>query len=403
MFFELRQYHIRPGQRENWVKCMEEEIIPFQVKMGMVILGSFVGEEDQSVYVWIRRFENEPERKRLYDAVYQSDYWKNEISPRVPNDDRPRADQGHAPARHAALGHPVAMPLTFEKLHPHFAAEVGPVDLRRVHDPETLAEIRAGMDEYAVLVFRDQPFADDEQIAFAQRLDGELHTRTGSAALKKSRLGNEALGDISNVDENGDLLQSDDRRRMYGLGNRLWHTDASFQDPPGRYSMLSARIIPPVDADTEFADTRAAYDALPSSMKARIEGLRVHHSITHSRQMLGFEFSKEEEEKLVGAVHPLARTIPRSNRRSLYVASHASKIMDWPVPEGRLLLHDLIEHATQPEFVYRHAWRVGDLVIWDNRATMHRARPFDDAKYRRELRRVTTLDLPEPAASTASR
>jgi alpha-ketoglutarate-dependent 2,4-dichlorophenoxyacetate dioxygenase len=292
------------------------------------------------------------------------------------------------------------MPLTFEKLHPHFAAEVGPIDLRRVHDPETLADIRAGMDAYAVLVFRDQPFADEEQIAFAQRLDGELHTKTGSAALKKSRLGNEALGDISNVDENGDLLQSDDRRRMYGLGNRLWHTDASFQDPPGRYSMLSARIIPPVDADTEFADTRAAYDALPASMKAKIEGLRVHHSIAHSRRTLGFEFSKEEEERLVGAVHPLARTIPRSNRRSLYVASHASKIMDWPVPEGRLLLHELIEHATQPEFVYRHAWRAGDLVIWDNRATMHRARPFDDTKYRRELRRVTTLDIPEPATAT---
>jgi len=186
------------------------------------------------------------------------------------------------------------MPLTFEKLHPRFAAEVGPIDLRRVRDPETLAEIRAGMDEYAVLVFRDQPFADDEQIAFAQRLDGELHTKTGSSALRKSRLGNEALGDISNVDENGDLLQSDDRRRMYGLGNRLWHTDASFQDPPGRYSMLSARIIPPVDADTEFADTRAAYDALPASMKATIEGLRVHHSIAHSRRTLGFEFSKDQ-------------------------------------------------------------------------------------------------------------
>ena len=161
--------------------------------------------------------------------------------------------------------------------------------------------------------------------------------------------------------------------------------------------MLSARIIPPVDADTEFADMRAAYDALPSSMKAQIEGLRVHHSIAHSRQTLGFEFSKEEAEKLVGAVHPLARTIPRSNRRSLYAASHASKIMDWPVPEGRLLLHDLMEHATQPEFVYRHAWRVGDLVIWDNRATMHRARAFDDAKHRRELRRVTTLDVEQPA------
>ncbi len=289
------------------------------------------------------------------------------------------------------------MTLTFRPLHRHFVAEVSPVELRRVHDGETLARIRAGMDEYAILVFRDQPFSDDEQLTFAQRLDGQLHARTGSAALGKSRLGNEALSDISNVDESGELLKSDDRRRMYGLGNRLWHTDASFQDPPGRYSMLSARIIPPVGADTEFADMRAAYDALPAEMRAQLEGLRVHHSIAYSRQTLGFEFSGDEQEKLKGAVHPLVRTIPRSGRRSLYVASHASRIIDWPVPEGRLLLRDLIEHATQPEFVYRHAWRVGDLVIWDNRATMHRARPFEDAKYRRELRRVTTLDIAEPA------
>jgi alpha-ketoglutarate-dependent 2,4-dichlorophenoxyacetate dioxygenase len=191
-------------------------------------------------------------------------------------------------------------------------------------------------------------------------------------------------------------MKSDSRRRMYGLGNRLWHTDASFQDPPGRYSMLSAKVVPPVDADTEYADTRAAYDALPEEEKARLEGLRVHHSIAYSRQILGFEFSESEQDALKGAIHPLVRTIPRSKRRSLYVASHASRIIDWPVPEGRLLLRDLIEHATRPEFVYRHQWRVGDLVIWDNRATMHRARPFDDAKYRRELRRVTTLDVEQP-------
>jgi alpha-ketoglutarate-dependent 2,4-dichlorophenoxyacetate dioxygenase len=288
--------------------------------------------------------------------------------------------------------------LTFRKLHPCFVAEVSPVDLRGVHDSETLAQIRAGMDEYAVLVFRDQPFADDEQLAFAQRLDGELHTKLGISALQKNRLGNEALGDISNLDENGEIMRSDHRRRMYGLGNRLWHTDASFQDPPGRYSMLSAKVVPPVDADTEFADMRAAYDALPEEEKKRLEGLRVHHSIAYSRQTLGFEFSQGEQEALQGAIHPLVRTIPRSHRRSLYVASHASRIIDWPVPEGRLLLRDLIEHATQPKFVYRHAWRVGDLVIWDNRATMHRARPFDDTKYRRELRRVTTLDIAEPAA-----
>ena len=289
------------------------------------------------------------------------------------------------------------MALTFRKLHPHFAGEVSPVDLRRVHDPETLAAIRGGMDEYAVLVFRDQPFTDAEQLAFAERLDGVLHTKLGISALQKNRLGNEALGDISNLDENGEIMKSDNRRRMYGLGNRLWHTDASFQDPAGRYSMLSAKVAPPVDADTEYADMRAAYDALPEEEKARLEGLRVHHSIAYSRQTLGFEFSESEQDALKGAIHPLVRTIPRSKRRSLYVASHASRIIDWPVPEGRLLLRDLIEHATRPEFVYRHQWHVGDLVIWDNRATMHRARAFDDAKHRRELRRVTTLDVEQPA------
>jgi alpha-ketoglutarate-dependent 2,4-dichlorophenoxyacetate dioxygenase len=285
------------------------------------------------------------------------------------------------------------MGLTFRKLHQHFVAEVSPIELRRVHDADTLAEIRAGMDEHAVLVFRDQPFSDQEHLEFAQRLDGELHTKLGSSALVKNRFGNEALGDISNLDENGEIMTTANRRRAYGLGNRLWHTDASFQDPPGRYSMLHAKVVPPAGADTEYADMRAAWDALPDDARARLEGLRVHHSIAYSRQTLGFEFSTDEEEKLKGAVHPLVRTIPRSKRRALYLASHASRIVDWPVPEGRLLLRDLIEHATQPPFVYRHRWHVGDLVIWDNRCTMHRATPFEDAKYRRELRRVTTLDL----------
>jgi len=293
------------------------------------------------------------------------------------------------------------MALTFCKLHPHFVGESSPVELRKAHGEETLARIRAGMDEYAVLVFHDQSFSDAEQLAFGERLDGRLHQGTGSRAFTKSRLGDEALSDISNLDANGEIMRADDRRRHYTLGNRLWHTDASFVDPPGRYSMLHARVVPPVPADTEFADMRAAYDALPADMKAQLEGLRAHHSVAYSRHVLGFEFSAEEQEKLKGAIHPLVRTIPRSLRRSLYLASHASRIVDWPVPEGRLLLRDLIEHATQPEFVYRHAWRVGDLVIWDNRATMHRARPFDDAKYRRELRRVTTLDIEQPAFAAA--
>ena len=288
------------------------------------------------------------------------------------------------------------MNLTFKSLHPSFIAEVSPVELRTVSDRDTLEQIRAGMDRYAILVFRDQAFSGREQVEFAQRFDGQLHTRTGAAAITKNRFGNEALTDISNVDEGGEIFQSNDRRRQYLLGNRLWHTDASFQDPPGRYSMLFSVVVPPVAADTEFADMRAAYDTLSADMKAQLEGLRVQHSIAYSRSTLGFEFSEKEREILKGAVHPLVRTLP-SGRKSLYLASHAASIIDWPVPEARLLLRDLTEHATQPQFVYRHSWQVGDLVIWDNRATMHRGMPFDDKKYRRELRRVTTLDIPIPA------
>jgi len=287
------------------------------------------------------------------------------------------------------------MTFSFRLLQERFGAEVTGVDLRTLHDPSELEAVREAMDRFAVLVFRTQQLSDAEQLAFAERFDGKLHTKTGSAVLGRNRFGNEALTDISNVDENGEVMQAGDRRRMYGLGNRLWHTDASFEDPPGRYSMLHARVLPPVDADTEFADMRAAYDELDEAKKAKLEGLKVHHSIAYSRETLGFEFSEEERARLKGAVHPLVRTNPRTARRSLYLASHASHVVGWPVPDGRLLLRELTEHATQPRFVYRHSWRAADLVIWDNLATMHRARPFDDsAAHRRELRRVTTLDLP---------
>jgi alpha-ketoglutarate-dependent 2,4-dichlorophenoxyacetate dioxygenase len=285
------------------------------------------------------------------------------------------------------------MELTFRKLHPLFAAEAGAIDLREVTDRATLDAIRAAMDTHAVLVFRDQRFDGGGQLAFAKRFDGKLHAKTGAAILGRNRLGDEALTDISNVDEGGQLMRPDDRRRAYALGNRLWHTDASFEDPPGRYSMLLAKVVPAVAADTEFADLRAAYDALDGDMKHRLEGLRAHHSIAYSRMTLGFDFSAQEQRMLPGAVHPIVRTNPRAGRRSLYLASHASRIVDWPVPEGRLLVRELTEHATQPQVVYRPAWRVGELVIWENLATMRRGRPFDDTKHRRELRRVTTLDV----------
>lgn len=287
------------------------------------------------------------------------------------------------------------MRLEFNRLHPHFFAAASPIALRAVRDPETLAAIRVAMDEHAVIVFCDQAFSDAEQLDFARRLDGVLHAKTGARAIGKNRLSDdEALTDISNVGDDGALLATEDRRRLYRLGNRLWHTDASFEDPPGRYSMLHARVVPPATAgaDTEFADMRAAYDALDASAQARLEGLRVRHSIAYSRQTLGFEFSAAEAALLPGAEHPLVRTLP-SGRKSLYLASHAADIVGWNLPEGRLRLRELTEHATQPQFVHRHAWRVGDLVIWDNRATMHRATPFDDIAQRRDMRRVTTLDI----------
>jgi len=284
--------------------------------------------------------------------------------------------------------------LSFRPLHPTFMAEVTThVDLNTLDDPGVLEEIRNAMNKFAVLVFRDQHFDGDGQMQFARRLDGELHSKTSSRVLAKNRYGNEALTDISNVGSDGNILAVNDRRRMNGICNRIWHTDASFENPAGRYSMLYARNIPPVRADTEFADMRAAYDALDDSTKERIDNLHVYHSIVYSRHVMGFEFTPEEAAALPGATHPLVRKFP-DGRRSLYLASHAERIVEWDLPSGRLLLRDLIEHATRPQFTYSHEWHLNDLVIWDNRMTMHRARPFDDVKYKRELTRVTTLDLP---------
>ena len=273
-------------------------------------------------------------------------------------------------------------------------AEVGGHDLREAQDPALLATLRALLDEHAVLVFRDQPFDDDEQIAFARRLDGELVTKVGKSVLEgKRRLRHDALTDISNLDENGAILDTADRRRMYALGNRLWHTDASFQQPSARYSMLSARAVPERGGDTEWADMRAAYDALPDDLKQQIAGKRAYHSLLHSRASIGFtDFTDAERAQFPGAEQPLVRVHPGSGRTTLYLASHAERIAGMPVPDGRIVLRELIALATLPQFVYRHRWRVNDFVIWDNRCTMHRGVPFDDASQRRDLRRVTTLD-----------
>lgn len=297
------------------------------------------------------------------------------------------------------------MTASFHKLHPTFAAEVSGLDLRQIDDQETLEQILAGLDEYGVLVFHDQPFSDEEQAAFTRRLSDALaaKSRPGSD-VGKTPLDQKALTRIeqslvldlvkvSNLDEKNKIVASDDRRRVAKLGNRIWHTDGSSLEPAGCYTMLSGRVIPPVRADTEFADTRAAYDALDDETKGTLEGLHVYHSLVYSRGLLGFRFSAEEERDLKGAVHPIVRTNPGTHRRSLYLGIHAARVMEWPIPEGRLLLRDLTEHATQERFVYRHVWRPNDFLIWDNRATLHRARPFDDAKYQRDMRRTMTLEI----------
>ena len=294
------------------------------------------------------------------------------------------------------------MAISFQQLHSTFVGEASPVDLRDVMAEDELDQIRSAMDKYGVLVFHDQKFTTQEQADFSERLDGNLHTNSGSNALQKNRFGIDAVSDVSNVDAEGKLLDPNDRRRLQRLANRLWHTDASFRNPPGRYSALLAHVLPPDSPDTEFADMRAAYDALPEARKQMLDGLVGHHSIAYSREMLGFEFSDKEQETLKAAYHPIVRAMPSTGRKSLYVGSYVSMIKDWPVPEGRLLVRELIEHATQPQFVYAHKWRLGDLVIWDNRTTMHRATAFDDTANIREMRRVTTLDIDRGAPSLAN-
>ena len=284
------------------------------------------------------------------------------------------------------------MKINFRSLHPIFAAEVSDLDLTEQEDGTLLEQIRTGMDEYAVLVFRKQRLDDSALLEFARKLGGELHAKTGIAAIAKSRFGMEALTDVSNVAADGSILPEESRKRQYGLANRLWHTDASFENPPGRFSLLIARVLPSDGPDTQFVDTRAAYDTLNDDMQCMLESLTAHHSIAYSRQRLGFVFSEGEQKKLEGAEQPLVRINPKNRRKSLYIAAHCSHIIGWSVPDGRILLQELIEHATKSESIYSHRWEEGDLVIYDNSCTMHRAMPFGDTLTRRELRRVTTLD-----------
>lgn len=292
------------------------------------------------------------------------------------------------------------MEIAVRQLHPHFVGEVADVQLGRPLAASALRAIAAAIDRCAVLVFRDQDLDDERQMAFAANF-GELETPRSGAAAVERRLRPE-LSDISNLDEQGRLRAADDPRRFDQLGNRLWHTDGSFRRVPAALSMLYAHRVPKEGGETEFADLRAAWEALPERMRRLVEPLVAIHDIAHSRGQLGFiELIFDERQKLPPVPQRLVRRHPGSGRKTLYLASHASHIDGWPVPDGRLLLRELIEFATAREFVYRHAWRPRDLVIWDNRCTMHRGRPFDESEVR-DLRRVTTRDrassLEEPAA-----
>ncbi len=274
----------------------------------------------------------------------------------------------------------------------YFGAEVLDLSLSRPLEEGLVAEIKNALDIFGVLVFKDQKLSNIEQLGFAGQLSDCLHRKTGVSTITASRYGDEALTDVSNLDLNGKVLPADDRRRQYGLSNRLWHTDASFQDPPGRYSMLSAKTVPKDGGETEFANTRDAYYLLTKRMKDRISDLKAHHSIAYSREILGFEFSSGEADQLKGVHQPLVRENARTGLRSLYLASHCSSIVGIPFPDGRILIRDLIDHSTQESLIYRHAWQRDDFVIWDNFATMHRGLAYDDLVSPRELVRITTLE-----------
>ncbi|MGE0223726.1 MAG: TauD/TfdA dioxygenase family protein [Acetobacteraceae bacterium] len=285
------------------------------------------------------------------------------------------------------------MTVTFTPLHPVFAAECCGVDISRPLTAEEAAAIDAGMDRYAVLVFRrPTPLTTGQQVAFTKNF-GELEAPYRQIhASEGVRLADPALSDISNLAPDGSILERDDRKRLFGLGNQLWHSDSSYKVIPSRYSLLCAHVIPPEGGDTQFADMRAAYDMLDAKTKARIEDLICEHSRIFSKGALGFAFTEQEMRDFAPVRQRLVRTHRKTGRKSLYLSSHAGRIVGWPVPEAQMLLRELTEHATQREFVYTHRWRVGDLVVWDNRTTMHRARPYDDTLYPRDLRRTTLTD-----------
>jgi alpha-ketoglutarate-dependent 2,4-dichlorophenoxyacetate dioxygenase len=276
---------------------------------------------------------------------------------------------------------------------PRFAAEVGDLDLRYPIAPDDLAAVRVAFQSYAVLVFPAQDLSAEQHLAFAANF-GPLE-RTVQLAMKSEKLRvREEIADVANMGPDGKLWKKDSRMRAFQLrGNRLWHTDSSFKAPTGYASLLYARSVPPVGGHTEFADLRAAYETLPAATKERLRGLMAEHSLLYSRGKLGFtDFNDEERKAFAPVVRPLVRTLPDSNRSTLYIASHVGRIRGLSDEEATTLMNELTAHATQRQFVYTHRWRVGDVVMWDNRCTMHRGTDYDDLRWPRDMQRATTSD-----------
>ncbi|HZM46390.1 MAG TPA: TauD/TfdA family dioxygenase [Burkholderiales bacterium] len=284
------------------------------------------------------------------------------------------------------------MPVTVSPITPNFVAEVGDVALGHLSDAD-LASVKAAFWKYSVLVFADQDLTAEQHLAFAEAFGPIESDRVLDPKVSPHRL-DHRFSDISNLAADGEIWSEDSRQRAYKAGNKLWHTDSSFKYRPGLCSLLYSRTVVPVGGHTEFADQRAAYDALPAAMKEKLEGLVAEHSIETSRRKTGFsEFSADEAKRLPPVPQMLVRTIPESGRTSLYVASHAGRIFEMPDAEGRALLAELMAHITQRQFVYTHRWRPRDLVMWDNRCTMHRGTDYDDLRWVRDMRRATVADV----------
>jgi alpha-ketoglutarate-dependent 2,4-dichlorophenoxyacetate dioxygenase len=283
------------------------------------------------------------------------------------------------------------MPIAVTQLHPVFAGQITGIDLREPLDSAEIKAIDSAINEHGILVFPSQYISDAQQMAFSRRF-GDLETTV--KIYRKDYLPrlDPHVSDVSNLDQNNEIRSRTDRLRLNGLGNRLWHSDSSFKRVPARFSLLSARAIPSSGGETQFADMRAAWDALPEPMKLRLEGLICEHTQLFSRARIGFtDWSEEERVKMAPVPQVLVRTHPGSGRKSLFLSSHAGRIRGMEEPEARMLLLDLTEHATQPQFIYTHKWTVGDLVMWDNRCTMHRAREYDETQVR-DMHRTTVSD-----------